>query len=123
MSDVEAEMKPWYDGIEEKVVEAYRAKGLTPGKWTWHGDRCCALGALHRDVIDDVASFDDMDGLNGCPEGESKLFAFGFDAGLNNKSVEEIELLLTNCDYKKRDNPVWQAGFRSARAVINAGLF
>lgn len=116
---VEAEMKPWYDAIEEKVVEAYKASGLKPGPYGWHvtyENRCCALGALQREACRarTISTFEAMaeEIGNGATSDEVRWFAFGFDHGIQNDTPLSADI----------DFPGYMAGFKSGRAVINAGL-
>lgn len=72
-------MNPW-DGIEQRVIDAYHRRGLEPAKFSFSGERCCALGALYNDRFDHIGL--ELAADLGVSYTEATMFTYGFDAGL-----------------------------------------
>ncbi len=115
-------MSNWYDGIEERVVAAYRAKGLraiTGLWWAKGGEACCALGALHHDIVKRHLEPDRQHALPdivarvareiGVPALEIISFYSGFDGG----SWMQEDQCETDAE---------RAGWRTWQAIVAAGI-
>lgn len=107
--------KNWLDGIEERVVAAYRKHGLKAEALNARGPSPCALGALYRTELDAQPKEESSKVIcaaSGAPKTADVLdFMFGFDDGLLNGKLHE-----------SHDNEVGRAGFRTAQRVIAEGL-
>ncbi len=108
-------MEPhWSDGIELKVVEGYKARGVSATsrcfKPAESDGPCCAWGALSIGVDD---TLEEVARANGCTDRQQAwAFAAGFDQAMEGKSwsCRHVGTLSFN------------AGVRTAKAVIDAGL-
>lgn len=109
------------ENIEQRVVEAYKATGLKAAPYTMVpiDGACCGLGALKAQVgrhytAEDNPGPGDAADLFGGDRANAWAFAQGFDFGL---TFDE--------EYDRAPESVseaYMAGFRAARAVIEAGL-
>lgn len=121
----------WLEGIEQRVVEAYKATGLKPagGVFFSKEKNCgCALGVLNLEVAKSVSesrrlkpwrgtsyyeAFRCSDGpVSGVEEAEQSAFAAGFDHGIWEDSWSP----------PSHASEARQAGYRTALAVKEAGL-
>lgn len=113
-------MSPWYEGIEQRVVEAYQRRGLDAIGFDFRGidaygaplGCCCALGALYNDKYDSIQA--------ACNDGVSSLAeSYQFTSGFDSVMRHHIE------GWDQRPIPyeaAGAAGHRTALAVINAGI-
>lgn len=110
----------WLDGIEERVVAAYREHGLRalPGHMTPVDGCCCALGALNggKQVLGGADAAIEALGI---PSAEGWELAFGFDEGL----LENRPYMMPSEYVTQAKQEAYDAGLRVAKAVIEAGLY
>jgi hypothetical protein len=102
----------WLDGIEERVVAAYRQHGLraTPHEFVGEG-ACCAVGALCFGLLN-VETWNQAKVAArhlDAPPDDLWSFVYGFDAGCEGIPEQKISEART-------------AGYRTAEAVKAAGL-
>jgi len=107
----------WLDGIEERVVEAYRKHGLKAkaGQSRVRDGCCCAVGVLAIGQTADPTTAWTTDCFRalGLAMEEGNPFVVGFDYGLLEDPSDPPSM---------KDTPEYQAGRRTAEAVIAAGL-
>lgn len=104
----------WTDGIELKVIEGYKAKGIKATGVAYAPllptEPCCALGALR---LEDETLVQTAKG-HGCPDsGQAWAFALGFDYAMMDRDPN-------TSSYSGQVSFV--AGVRTAEAVMAAGL-
>lgn len=106
-------MGHWTDGIEEKVIAGYLASGRKATSRAFAPtDKtapCCALGALR---LEDERMSDVVRALGG-----NDVQKWDFTAGFDDIMEGHDPARSTNYNTVS-----YQAGVRTARAVINAGL-
>lgn len=105
----EQEKKQWYEGIEERVVQAYKETGIRPQQATW---AACALGVCSIQQGTPIADNED-----GSPEANA--------AEMMGASINEINAFIDGFDESKtewKDTAAYNAGVRTWEAVKAAGL-
>lgn len=102
----------WYDGIEEKVVAAYKENGLQPAPFDAipapGTRRCCAVGAMFYGKLNRGREVLEAANYLGVDSEEVWAYVYGFDAAIDGTTLPS-------------EGPRG-AGIRTALAVMAAGL-